>query len=64
MKLDPTGQNSDQLELALKQLAGITIESKRAFYDKEKQKRLTSLKAFHLIEKLWFRKDEAEDDDN
>lgn len=64
MKLDPTGQNSDQLELALKQLAGITIESKRAFYDKEKQKRLTSLKAFHLIEKLWFRKDEAEDDDS
>jgi len=60
MKLDPEGQNSEVLELALKQLAGITIESKRAFYDKDKQKRLTSLEAFHLIEKLWFRKHETD----
>lgn len=63
MGLDPQGSNLyDKLELVLRQLAGITIESERAFYDKAQSKRLTSREAFHLIDKLWLRKYETDAD--
>jgi hypothetical protein len=58
---DPQGNTVyTKLETVLRQLAGITIESERAFYDKSQNKRLVSRKAFHLIEKLWLRKDGGE----
>ncbi len=43
------------VERALKQLTGLTIYSEGAFWDKAKQKRVNTVKAFHLIESLWLR---------
>ena len=51
------------LEKTLLQMAGMTIESEQAFYDKTRDKRLSTKKAFHLLEKLWLRKQEAEEYD-
>ena len=64
MGLDPRGSTEyAQLEKTLRQLAGLTIESERAFYEKARNKRLTSKKAFHLFDKLWLKKHESFDDD-
>jgi hypothetical protein len=48
-------RNYKAVEKALKQLVGITIYSEGAFFDKEKQKRVTTLRGFHLIDDIWLR---------
>jgi hypothetical protein len=60
MQLDPEGKNCANLEQVLRQLTGMTIESERAFFNKAQNKRVVSREAFHLIEKLWLRKYETD----
>lgn len=48
-------RNYKAVEKALKQLVGVTIFSEGAFWNKEKQKRVTTLKGFHLIDNIWLR---------
>ena len=48
-------RNYKAVEKALKQLVGVTIFSEGAFWNKERQKRVTTLKGFHLIDDIWLR---------
>jgi hypothetical protein len=48
------------IEQQLDRLMGVTIHSENAFWDHAKQKRVTTKRAFHLIEKLWLRFREGE----
>ena len=54
-------RNYKAVEKALRQLVGITIYSEGAFFDKEKQKRVTTMRGFHLIDDVWLKY--LEDDD-
>jgi hypothetical protein len=54
-------RNYQAVEKALNQLVGITIYSEGAFWDKAKQKRVTSKKGFHLIEEFWLKSSEGDD---
>jgi hypothetical protein len=47
---------------ALQQLAGVTIYSEGAFWDKAKQKRITTEKGFHILEEFWLKSMETDDD--
>jgi plasmid replication initiation protein len=49
------------VERALDRLVGVTIYSKDAFWDNEKQKRITTSKAFHLLETYWLRSKEEDE---
>jgi hypothetical protein len=44
------------LEKTLLQIAGMTIESDQAFFDKATNKRLVTKKAFHVLDNLWLNK--------
>ena len=57
-------RNYQAVEKALHQLVGITIYSEGAFWDKAKQKRVTSKKGFHLIEEFWLKSWEGEEGEN
>lgn len=54
-------RNYQAVEKALHQLVGITIYSEGAFWDKAKQKRVTSKKGFHLLEEFWLKSWESDD---
>jgi plasmid replication initiation protein len=55
-------RNYKAVEKALKQLVGVTIYSEGAFWDKEKNKRVTTLKGFHIIEDIWLKYLEDDED--
>src|SRR5215204_1192006 len=48
-------RNYAAVEKALQQLAGVTIYSENAFWDHRLKKRVTTKKAFHIIEDFWLR---------
>jgi hypothetical protein len=48
-------RNYKAVEKALKQLVGVTLFSEGAFWNKQKQKRVTTLKGFHLINDIWLK---------
>ena len=51
------------LEKTLLQIAGMTIESDQAFFDKASNKRLVTKKAFHVLDNLWLNKQIREEYD-
>lgn len=51
------------LEKTLLQIAGMTIESDQAFFDKASNKRLVTKKAFHVLDNLWLNKQVREEYD-
>ena len=55
-------RNYQALEKVLNQLVGITIYSRKAFWDNAKKRRVTNQEAFHLVEKFWLRKWEEDDE--
>ena len=55
MGLECSKPNYQYVEKALDQLAGVTVYSKGAFWDKTERKRVSSKKAFHIIEQFWLR---------
>lgn len=48
------------IEDQLNRLMGITIHSENAFWDHEAKKRITTKKAFHLIDNVWLRFQEGQ----
>lgn len=55
MGLAVSNRNYDAVKLALKQLAGVTIFSEGAFYDTKASKRITTERAFHLLDEIWLK---------
>lgn len=55
-------RNYQAVVKALRQLVAVTISSEGAFYDKEKNQRVTTIKDFHLIEDFWLRKYERDEE--
>ena len=53
-------RNYRAVENALQQLVGVTIYSEGAFYDKTKDKRITTKKGFHLLEEYWLKSQETD----
>jgi hypothetical protein len=53
-------RNYRAVENALQQLVGVTIYSEGAFYDKAKDKRITTKKGFHLLEEYWLKSQETD----
>jgi plasmid replication initiation protein len=48
-------RNYEAVKVALKQLVSVTIHSEGAYFDKESQQRITTERAFHLIEDIWLK---------
>lgn len=57
-------RNYNAVKKALAQLVGVTIYSQGAFWDKEKQKRVTVEKGFHLLEDYWLKNFDIDDDED
>lgn len=51
------------LEKTLLQIAGMTVESEHAFYDKAADRHLSTKKAFHILDNLWLKKQSQGDYD-
>jgi len=65
MGMDKIGQSDyERLEATLSQLVGMTIESRRAFYDKQRDKRIVTTQAFHVFDRLWIRRNEKGSEGN
>lgn len=62
MGLAPNQQHYKATKRALQQLVGVTIYSEGAFWDKTKQKRITTEKGFHVLEEFWLKSMEGKDD--
>jgi hypothetical protein len=61
MRVTTSKRDYQNFVKALEQLTGLTIHSENAFWDKGRQKRITTKTAFHLIEKFWIRYQEADE---
>lgn len=53
--LDTGQRNYGAVKRSLKQLVGVTIYSEGAYFDKETKQRITTERAFHLIEDVWLK---------
>ena len=55
MGLTDSKRDYQNVEVSLKRLVGVTIYSDGAFWDNSEKERITTAKAFHLIEEYWLR---------
>jgi hypothetical protein len=53
LNLTDGGKNYQAIRTAFKQLGGISVLSRQAFWDNRKQKRVSSEKVFHLFDEMW-----------
>lgn len=59
--ITPNKQYYKAVERALQQLVGVTIYSEGAFWDKARQKRITTKKGFHVLDEFWLKSFETDD---